>query len=135
MNTIYIQNKAGFNDKIIFVVNGRKYQWMHNDQQVIEIPDGMRIVQIQVQSQRFRSPVYNFDLKDGQVFTAHCHPLIGVNDVNRKIFIFVYLFLIVLAMYTDYTKVMIALLLIAVILVVFFLAVGCDNFFVMKQQQ
>ena len=134
MNTIYIQNKTGFNDKVVFVVNGRKYQWPHDDQQVIEIPEGMRMVQIQVQSQRFRSPVYSFDLKDGLIFTAHCHPLIGTNDANRKLFIFIYLFLIVLAMYTGYAKVMVALILIAVILVVFFLAVGCDNFFVVKQQ-
>ena len=134
MNTIYIQNKTGFNDKVVFVVNGRKYQWQHDDQQVIEIPEGLRMVQIQVQSQRYRSPVYNFDLKDGLMFTAHCHPLIGSNDASRKLFIFVYLFLIVLAMYTGYAKVMVTLLLIAVILVVFFLTVGCDNFFVVKQQ-
>ncbi len=137
MNTIYIQNKTGFdnNDKVVFIVNGHEYRWQHTDRQAIEIPDGVRMVQMQIRYQRFSSPVYNFDLKDSVVFTARCHPLIGLNaDANLKLFLSLYLLLLVVAAYMGYYRVTVMLLVIAVVLFIFFLTTGRDNFFIIKQE-
>jgi hypothetical protein len=137
MNTIYIQNKTGFDsrDKVVFIVNGHEYRGLCTDRQAIEIPDGMRMVQMQIRYQRFSSPVYNFDLKDGAVFTARCHPLIGFNaDVNLKLFLSLYLLLLVIAAYMGYYKVTVMLLVIAVALLIFFLTAGRDNFLIIKQE-
>jgi hypothetical protein len=138
MNTVYIHNKTGFDssDKVVFIVNGREYRWQHADRQAIEIPDGMRMVQMQIRYQRFSSPVYNFDLKDGIVFTARCHPLIGFNaDANLKLTLSLYLLLLVVAAYMGYYRVTATLLVIAAVLLAFFLTAGRDNFFIIKQER
>ena len=137
MNAIYIQNKTGFdnNDKFVFIVNGREYRLTHHNRQIIEIPDGVRMVQIQVQNQMLRSQTYNFDLKDGNNFTAHCHPFVGFStDTNLKLFLLVYLFMILLATYTGYSRIMIMLILLAVVLFIFFITIGRDNFFIIRQE-
>jgi hypothetical protein len=137
MNTIYIQNKTGFdsNDKVVFIVNGREYRGLCTDRQAIEIPDGVRMVQMQVRYQRFSSPVCNFDLKDGAVFTVRCHPLVVFSaDANVKLVLSLYLLLVALAAYMGYYKITVMLIVIVVALLIFFLTVGRDNFFIIKQE-
>ncbi len=136
MNIIFIQNKTGYDKHgVAFIVNGREYSWEHSKQQVIELPDGVRTVQLQMKYHQFSSPVYNFDLKNGMLFIARCHPVISFNiDINIKIFTTAYIILMFGLFFSHQSKIFTLLAFIAVLLVVYFQTIGRKSLFVIRQE-
>ncbi len=138
MNTIYIQNKTGFdnNNDAVFIVNDREYRKREDGMPtVIEIPAGVSKVRIQMKCRRLASPIYEFDLKNGRRFTVRCTPLLGLNaDNNLKLLVSVYILLMILAAYTGYIKTLYTLLLICILTIVYFLTVGRGKFFIILQE-
>ncbi len=137
MNTIYIQNKTGFdnNDQATFMINGQEYHWQGNAPEAVEIADNESSVRIQMKCRRFGSPVCHFDLKDGKFFVIQCSPVVGYHaEGNLKLFVSVYLLVMVLTAFAGLLKILTVLLFVGVSLLVYFLTIGRGKIFIILQE-